>query len=35
MLTLFVTPVFYTYMETLSEKLGRRRVAAAAPASTA
>jgi HAE1 family hydrophobic/amphiphilic exporter-1 len=35
MLTLFVTPVFYTYMETLSEKLGRRRVAAASPASPA
>jgi HAE1 family hydrophobic/amphiphilic exporter-1 len=35
MLTLFVTPVFYTYMETLSEKLGRKRVVATAPASTA
>jgi hypothetical protein len=28
MLTLFVTPVFYTYMETLAEKLGRKRAVA-------
>jgi HAE1 family hydrophobic/amphiphilic exporter-1 len=35
MLTLFVTPVFYTYMETLAEKLGRKPVVAAAPVSTA
>ena len=33
-LTLFVTPVFYVYMELLQERLGRRRVPAAQPALT-
>jgi len=33
MLTLYVTPVFYTYMEAVSEKLGRKPAVAPAPVS--